>query len=271
MPAFLFVSGFLYMPNFKKSFLRVFIPYLIVQFISYFAILLYNGDASVWDVILKPTWTLWYLLSLFTMHLMTLCLPKKNQLQLFYIVLFVIIGIISGFVENIGMTFSISRTLVFYPYFLFGYFLKTNKGILYTINVSKHFWIICLSIILLVALVIITPLYQPEWLYGRSGYINGNHYWIRMSQYLIGFLCILLLYAWIPQKQYFFTFIAEKTLLIYLIHPFVLLLFKHYRLTLSVFECFLISLTIIAVLSINYKKLLVRKHDTLAATDHPSS
>lgn len=83
----------------------------------------YIGD---WKI---PYWYFWYLLSLFCWKWMGLLIlfitsrvsPKRTRIfKLFLIIISIIIGCFSGAIWWIGKDFSLSRTLVFFPFYCTG-------------------------------------------------------------------------------------------------------------------------------------------------------
>lgn len=96
--------------------------YLIAQT----AAMLFTGKA---DTLLTPYWYLWYLLSLTAWYLLMAFFYRLMHIFHSFrygkaaVLLFALaIGLICGMLGFIGRTLSLSRTLVFFPYVLFGSF-----------------------------------------------------------------------------------------------------------------------------------------------------
>src|SRR5699024_2215169 len=102
-------------------------PYLIFQ-------LIYTGyyffiSKDDWQTgIFEPHWSLWLLFSLFSWHLLMYWFKKLPQLVV--LAINVHIGLTVGYFRDIGHTFSLSRTFVFFPFFLAGYWL-TEKHVMW--------------------------------------------------------------------------------------------------------------------------------------------
>lgn len=127
MPLFVLVSGI-----FAKDVLtrrdcdgliqRVLLPLAVFQ-AAYLAAV-YVGKHEVPHSILQPHWILWFLLSLACWRVALPMLAPVRGI----VVLTVLVSVLAGYVEDIGYTFSLSRTLYFLPFFLAGH-LYGNRAI----------------------------------------------------------------------------------------------------------------------------------------------
>ena len=123
MPLFCFLSGlFLSNPKACKAQLFRMLPlYVLSQGI---AVIFGNGEVEV----LTPFWHLWYLLSYCTWLTLAwawfcICKGKGGFLILLGSIT---LGCAVGFVPSVGRQFSLSRTLVFLPYFWSGLICKPS-------------------------------------------------------------------------------------------------------------------------------------------------
>lgn len=130
MPLFILVSGFL---TRRKSDIKIFwggvlniiVPLLVFQFISVLPGVLTNPSLlhSI-SFYLTPYWTLWYLLSLIIWRFFIQFVSKQILGKpILLIVISIIVSLLSGLIHN-GEVLSIQRTLNFFPFFLFGYYLR---------------------------------------------------------------------------------------------------------------------------------------------------
>lgn len=150
-----------------------------------------------------PCWILWYLLSLSYWLCFVLMWMKllKGKYGLVILIISIIVGCAVGYVSFIDRRFSLSRTLVFFPYFwlgvMLGYKTEWKKyrfkgvvtlvfGILITILTEKH--------------LTTNFLYQAE---PYDAIQNGTI--LRLACYIIGVSAIIFLLAWIPDKRFIFT------------------------------------------------------------------
>src|SRR4051812_39736772 len=121
MPAFILVSGFFAKGFYQKGYIKkitkkLIIPYLIFQTIySVFYYFLYGQSEITLDPF-NPHWSLWFLISLFCWHLMLLLFAKYNSVV--SITVSLAIGLLVGYEDWISNYLSLSRTFVFFPFFL---------------------------------------------------------------------------------------------------------------------------------------------------------
>src|SRR5690625_4412479 len=123
MPAFIFLAGYfargrLDLSYFKKLVINLLFPYLTFQLLYtgfYFII----GKEDWLKSLFNPHWALWFLFSLFSWHVLLYLfkkLPTKTS-----VIIAIILGLAIGYISDIGHMFSLSRTFVFFPFFLIGY------------------------------------------------------------------------------------------------------------------------------------------------------
>ncbi|MEL4029440.1 acyltransferase family protein [Caldifermentibacillus hisashii] len=232
MPAFILVSGYFAKGYFEKGYFtklvkKLLVPYLIFQIIYsvYYYFLLSEKSLSI--NIFNPEWSLWFLVSLFCWHLLLLLFTKMNQP--FGFILSIIIGILIGYIDFIDEYLSLSRTFVFFPFFLLGYYLK-----------REHFYWLKSKVAISSATIVITsvfvlfylfPLMDFEWLFGSKPY---NHFetdmtfaWLqRLFIYGVSLITVFSFWAFVPRQHYFFTKIGRYTLYIYLLHGFIIKYFR---------------------------------------------
>lgn len=229
MPAFILISGYFAKGYKKKGYLlksvkKILLPYLIFQAI-YSVFYYWNGDESTLSFdLLDPHWTLWFLLSLFCWNIFLYAFARLRWIGFF---IAIALGIGIGFIDNIGNFLSLSRTFVFFPYFLLGYLLE-----------SKHLtWIknIKFSSVLGIAILVITflvfslafPKDAVPWLLGSSSYadmgiVELNDAFIRGLQYSLTFIVMFGFLAIVPSTGFQLTVIGQRTLYVYLFHGFII-------------------------------------------------
>ncbi|WML40113.1 acyltransferase family protein [Neobacillus sp. OS1-2] len=229
MPAFILISGYFAKGYKKKGYLKksvkkVLIPYLIFQIIySIFYYVIGNEDRLTFDL-LHPHWTLWFLLSLFFWNLL---LYGFARLRWIGFAVAIVLGILVGYVDNVGSYLSLSRTIVFFPYFLLGFLLNGNQ--LRKIIRAKYSLPLGMGIIITILLFfgMAFPKDSVPWLLADSSYEHmGGMEWsdglIRALQYGVTLLVVFGFLALIPSTQYKITKIGERTLYVYLFHGFII-------------------------------------------------
>lgn len=85
-----------------------------------------GGQIEILDLI-TPYWTLWYLLSLVFWKTITYYLtPVLSNNTNLILAVCVILSIVCGYISN-GRLLGIQRTISFYPFFLYGYYMRKGK------------------------------------------------------------------------------------------------------------------------------------------------
>ncbi|MDC3417324.1 acyltransferase family protein [Aquibacillus salsiterrae] len=259
MPAFILLSGLFAKGIADKGYLaklfkRLIIPYVVFHFFYTLYYYLSTGaDGWEWTV-LNPQWSLWFLLSLFFWHLMIIVFKKiPTSLS---VIIAIEIGLIAGFINEIGYTLSLSRTFVFFPFFLIGYFL-TDKHLL----ALKRTWIKGLAILILTSVAVglfLAPSFPPEWILATTSYEQLNAAGVgalaRFAFYILSILMIGSVIAWVPETSNRFTHIGQKTMYVYLLHGVFIYLFRSNNMfkidnVIDLFGLGLISFGIVLLLS----------------------
>lgn len=228
MPAFIFLAGFFAKGIGDKEYVwklfkKIIVPYLIFQIVYtgyYFIIGKPDWDTSI----LSPQWSLWFLVSLFSWH-MLLILFKKIPMG-WSITSAVLIGIIAGYFGEIGATLSLSRTFVFFPFFLTGYFLTVNQMMLVKSNVVKIGGVAFMGVLFFAIYNTNLPDIDTGWLLASQSYSDlgksGEGGAIRFTVYIIATLMSVSIFSFVPtQKISWITDLGSKTLYVYLLHGFI--------------------------------------------------
>ncbi|MDQ0270698.1 acyltransferase family protein [Cytobacillus purgationiresistens] len=232
MPAFILASGFFAKGYYKKGYIKkiakkLIIPYLIFQLIySVFYYYLHNQSTFTLDPF-NPHWSLWFLISLFFWHMLLLLFAKfKPTIAISTAVL---IGLAVGYIDWISNFMSLSRTFVFFPFFLVGYFAK-----------KEHFFALFKPPVRIGALIMFAAVFilfytnpniNYEWLLGSKPYDALNAASIgamftRLGFYLLSFIMMISFFSFVPKGQYFFTNLGKNTLYVYLLHGFFVRVFR---------------------------------------------
>ncbi|MGJ9458247.1 acyltransferase family protein [Oceanobacillus sp. CF4.6] len=225
MPAFILLAGFFakgsgnkdYMLNLAKKLL---IPYLIFQ-VLYTIYYFFIGKAGWQADIFYPHWSLWFLLSLFSWHILLYWFKKIPVAMSISIA--VIIGLIVGYFGEIGHTFSLSRTFVFFPFFLIGFWL-TEKQVMWI----KHRAVKITSVIVMAGMafaIYYLPKINSGWLLASKSYsdLGMESYGgiARLLVYMTAAIMIVSILSWVPKKNLgWITKLGTRTLYVYLLHGF---------------------------------------------------
>lgn len=225
MPAFVFVSGYL-SKNVDKArgtaFKNFFLPFLLFN-------TLWNGITALatWNLenfsFITPGWALWYLMSMFLWRIFL-----KDLVRIKYIVpISFIIGLGAGIFSEFNGILSLSRTLVFFPFFLVGYL--TSEDRLFKMKKPTRFTSFGI-ILLAVSFAIFICFYKVfpiEFLYGSDSFKTYTvAIWLGVTSrallYIIGFSFVFVLANTMTLKDTFFSKIGRNTLPIYIFHTYLL-------------------------------------------------
>lgn len=261
MPAFIVISGYFAKGFRKKGYIKkvtkkLILPYLIFQIIySFYYAFIYEEGNVIFDPLL-PHWSLWFLLSLFSWNLLLFLFARWRKG--FSILLALALGILAGYFDDYSSFFSISRTFVFFPFFLFGFYIKKEH-----VDKLRNFRFRYISIFVLVG-IFVTLYFAPnldyKWLFGSKPYsaLETRDLYapvIRMGVYVLTFLATMSFLAAVPKQEYFFTNWGMYSLYIYLLHGFFVRYFRESELVEifkgpgTIFILSLLSLLIIIIIS----------------------
>jgi fucose 4-O-acetylase-like acetyltransferase len=264
MPAFIFLAGFFAKgigePKYIwKLFKKLIIPYLLFQIVYtgyYFAIGKPDWDSSILD----PQWSLWFLVSLFSWHMLLIVFKKVPMF--WSIALSVLVGVIAGYFGQIGETLSLSRTLVFFPFFLTGYFLTVKQVMFVKSNYVKVGAAVAMTA--LFVLLYTMPDIDTGWLLASQSYselgANTEGSAIRFTVYIAASIMTISIFAFVPtQRISWVTDLGSRTLYVYLLHGFIIQFLRQFDI-LSVNHwydfLFLIIISLLIVLVLSSKFIL---------------
>ena len=220
MPLFIFISGY-FSKNLKKSRDNAFsylIPYIIFNTI-------WSGlqDRSIVVSIFHPIYLHWYLLSLCLWKFITKDFVKIR----FYIIISILLGLYCGLFDDINRFLSVSRTIVFFPYFLLGYWC--NSELIEKIKKIPKFISLFVLIVtsILVAYIFNNNIIPQSILWGADSYgslglscSRGIIY--RLIQYIVSIIMCITILNLIPQNSIKFSYYGYRTMTIYLGHGYII-------------------------------------------------
>jgi fucose 4-O-acetylase-like acetyltransferase len=229
MPAFILISGYFAKGFRKKGYLlksvqKILIPYFIFQIIYSVFYFLVGKEKTLEFDLFQPHWSLWFLLSLFFWNLLLYVFARLKWAGL---LVAVILGVAIGYFEHAGSFMSISRTFVFFPYFLLGFLL--NGEHLKRIIGAK--FAVPAGVVIIITTFLFFGFSFPEnavpWLLGDTSYENMGGMQLtdgllRGLQYVLTLIVVFGFLPLIPSNQYRITKIGERTLYVYLFHGFII-------------------------------------------------
>ncbi|TWJ40898.1 hypothetical protein CHCC5027_2722 [Bacillus paralicheniformis] len=231
MPAFILISGYFAKgfnrPGYvKKIAWKLIVPYLIFQGI-YTLFYSFIDDQSLTAANpIEPQWSLWFLLSLFFWNILLFPftkLPAKWAFAASFA-----IAVLVGYIDLISNTLSLSRTFVFFPVFLAGYYLQKD-----------HFKILrgwkgkqaALAVLAATFVFYFFVDFDYSWLFGSKPYSEFGDVGIksglnRVALLVITFASTFAFMALVPERRYFFTLWGTRTFYVYLLHGFIIKSFR---------------------------------------------
>ena len=109
MPAFVLISGYFFKHShhLPRRIIKLLILYLLFS-------LLYLPYTNVQPFLLRPFWILWFIVSLIFWNVMLPYVTKTKH----PILLTILFALLAGYMDSIGYFLSLSRTVVFFPFFV---------------------------------------------------------------------------------------------------------------------------------------------------------
>ena len=264
MPAFIFLAGFFAKGFGNKGYIlklarKLLIPYIIFQLI-YSSYYYFIGKSNWLTDIFYPHWSLWFLISLFCWHIL-LILFKRLPIYA-SLTIAITLGIVVGYLAGIGHSFSLSRTFVFFPFFLIGFWLKEEHIMILKRRSIKVTSLVVMAIF--AAAIYFAPEINTGWLLASKSYYDlGMQEFggiARLLVYLTSTVMAASVLAWVPTKRYQVTDLGGRTLYVYLLHGFIIQYFRAYE----VFEVNnvwdilgLIGVSVIIVLVLSSRPVLI--------------
>lgn len=154
MPLFIFVSGLFSKKNVDEKRYEKMFSFVIVYFLINILLFLSksfflegcNFATNIFDMV----GVAWYAFAIFVFSLITVFLKRFNPV--FVLTASILLACFAGYSQSVGTFLSLSRIIVYYPFFYLGYFLREEDIIKF---VSKK-QVKIVSSIVLAALVIVT-------------------------------------------------------------------------------------------------------------------
>lgn len=221
MPAFIFISGYFSKKDLPLSSIiqRLAIPYVAYEVIYYLWYTFVTHKETGLHL-LKPKFTLWYLLALFLWRAIT---PYIKKIP-YHMILALLAGILIGFSNMEDNFLTIPRALVFYPFYLAGTSFERETLTKWRTPNGKRTAAICIVLIAsLLCFIGLNRIAPMQIFYGRYNYTFMKQGMLegvlwRFTMYLIGFLMTFSAMVVISEKKLPVSYIGTRTMAIYLFH-----------------------------------------------------
>jgi fucose 4-O-acetylase-like acetyltransferase len=291
MPLFIFISGIFSKSTINRDRFKIervlsfLILYIFLKLCYYILIKFFSENTNKFSLLIESDLP-WFMLAIATWLSFTYLLKEIKPVVL--ITTTIIISLLAGYDPKVGDYLSVSRIIVYYPYFLLGYYLDATKISEYLKNekISIAGW----SILILVIIVIST---QIEHIYHIRPLLTGRNPYMRLKNIDLGLVYRMLLYvvipivsfailAILPHKKTFYTYIGTRTLQIYFLHDLILKIYHKLKMNdylstlfpvhwLKVYILLSIPLTLVLALktiewpfkkitSLKFRKILIEKN-----------
>lgn len=232
MPAFILISGYLSRSfdgssnRVEKLVLSVAVPYLIFWTIHQGIYFVDRGGPPDSLSVLKPTWTLWFLVALF---LWRLSVPIWKRLR--WPVLIAVVISMFGATASLGETLSMGRVVSFLPFFVLGLSLRREH-----FAYLDRLWVRIMSVLVLGATAVLAvPISEHlsrDWLFWKDSLTDRDidplmpSFGIRLAFMALALAMSIAVLALTPKQSTWFTALGSYTLYVYLGHSVFLILLK---------------------------------------------
>lgn len=222
MPVFLFVCGWFARFDRRTLLLGLLAPYLILQT----AYIFFHSRLFQTDVVIQyttPYWLLWFLPALFVYRmLLPLYDVSSDKQRILGLLAALAISLIVGYDETIGYELSLSRILVFQPWFMLGFYAR-NKVIKPMCFAGKL--VLTAVLVILSTILVLSPV-TGDMLYGSHNYAALNYgigtrlFSAAIAFAWIAFFC-LVVRPLAGMRIPLLTALGRNTLPVFLLHGFM--------------------------------------------------
>ncbi|WP_046226328.1 acyltransferase family protein [Paenibacillus dauci] len=229
IPMFVLVSGY-FAKNIgtgdylNKVISRLVIPYLAFETLySLFDYWIYDRNELVFSYF-TPYWLMWFF---FSMILWKVAMPYIIRIR-YALPIAIAVALLAGYANDAQYYASVSRTIVFFPFFLIGYYLdKSMISRLHT-RVMRIVSAVALGVSFAM-IVFYSQLYRKEWFYGSFSYESlGHNEWsagiYRIGVYALAIVVGGAVLSLVPRRNLpVVSGMGMNTLYTYLLHGFIVM------------------------------------------------
>ncbi|REJ06109.1 fucose 4-O-acetylase [Microbacterium bovistercoris] len=240
MPAFAIISGYFSKAasptrrQMARVITDILVPYVIFEGLWALTKWLVEGEPG--KNLTQPSWTLWFLLALGTFRLV---LPYLALLRWPLAWTFVI-SVSVGYLDNVGSTFSLSRTLGLMFFFTLGWWLREHDIVRrFRLIDFRPWWLRLAAVAAFAAWAFVCWRWLPLWdeidlrfwFFYDDSYsdLASDQWWaggIRVALMLLAIVLSAAFFVLVPRSQTWWTHFGQYTMYVYLLHSFVLYPFR---------------------------------------------
>lgn len=229
MPLFTFCTGYFSVALTPKDILgRILYPYILWQTVYYLFYTYVLGISSVGLSYVSPIWLMWYLLSCLLWYFLR-PLFQADTLRgiLLSMGAVLAVGLLVGLDPNIHRYLALSRTLVFFPFYMAGYYAHTHKAAVRQAKagieaaLGKHFLPAASSAASLcgaLSLFLLRHRLDANWFYEADGYTHPKQWIFRLCHYALAAALSLFLLQITPDRRTFLSAAGQNSVAVYLLH-----------------------------------------------------
>jgi fucose 4-O-acetylase-like acetyltransferase len=235
IPLFAFVSGyfskpFMYGNQKLKAMYRLFAQYLLFQGIYLLADHTFFHTTGVKFSLFEPYWMLWFLFSMIFWRLLLIVFDKSKYVLMWSFLL----GLLIGLSHGDGTWMSLSRTFIYFPYVVLGYYFDP-KWLETLIHSRMKLMSIAYLSLLFVFISIVPVSIEFNWFIGNATF-NQLHVspllgvFFRFLFYIIQVTASVSVIVLVSTKPSIFSRWGERTIYVYLLHGIIIRTLMHYKL-----------------------------------------
>lgn len=218
MPLFSFCSGWFSVSlTPRKLVSNVLYPYVVWQSIYCIFYRTVLGNSGMELHYATPIWVMWYLLSAFLWGLMLpLFRSERRRGMVLALCCAAALGLLAGFSNEIGYYLSLSRTLVFFPFYLLGHCCRVRKAVL-----PGKKWLAPAAVLSALGLGILVCCKNINAInfYEAVGYAQtGGSLFVRLFHYVLAAALSVLVMALTPRRPTPLSRLGERSMQIFLLH-----------------------------------------------------
>jgi fucose 4-O-acetylase-like acetyltransferase len=228
MPLFIFVSGF-FSKDIKsddyalKLVSKLVLPYLIFESLyTIFDYWVFDRESLVFSYF-TPYWIMWYILCMIAWKVL---LPYVVKFR-YVLPVSIAIAILCGYANDAGYYASVSRTIVFFPFFMAGYYFE-KRHIEKLMSKANRIVALIVAFIVFLWFCRYGQGIKVQWMLGSFSYASiGADEWYagiyRLGIYGLAVLlsaCVLVLVT--NRRIPLLTQLGQNTLYVYLLHGFII-------------------------------------------------
>lgn len=230
MPAFIMVSGMFAKRSIReRRYDRAFmflVLYFLIKLLTFLSRLIMGDRISV--SLFSASGTEWYAFALFVYYLLTIFLKQYNRKHIFLFAL--LMGCVAGYDSSLGDELVLARLFTFYPFFLLGYYMESEK----ILNFTRKKTVKVCAVLAIAAAALITLFFVDDVFWTIDLFKGNTSYRIitreirqfaglmRFAQYLISVILIFSVLALVPSRKLPVSWVGRQTLPIYTLHYMVI-------------------------------------------------